>query len=124
MKRLFYLFACLPLFAVAACSKPPPICDRDAQVWNKYGTVDDACAAPPARQAAIPATHDDDRDPPTRTPNPPHEPPTQEPPSEPPTPEPPKKPKPPRGEDCDDDPRAGDRDHGKRHGRHRGRRGR
>lgn len=41
----------LAVATLAACS-PPPLCDREAQEWTKYGTQEDQCArggyAPPS----------------------------------------------------------------------------
>ena len=32
--------------ALSACAKPTPICNREAQAWDKFGTVEDICETP------------------------------------------------------------------------------
>ena len=45
MKTIITATAALALLGACATT-PPPICDRGAQVWTKYGTQEDTCAEP------------------------------------------------------------------------------
>ena len=33
----------IPLITVVACSTPEPLCDRERQPWDKFGTQEDQC---------------------------------------------------------------------------------
>ena len=60
MKPYLTLSALSAISMVACTPTPPPICDREAQVWNKYETVEDVCEVKsvpfpaPTPQATIP----------------------------------------------------------------------
>lgn len=41
----------LLLTTMTACATVPPLCDREAQEWTKYGTQEDQCAVEPRREA-------------------------------------------------------------------------
>lgn len=66
--------------ALAACTPapPPPLCDREAVQWDKWGTtlVPAECEAPSpiARPTLVPATNDNDRRNPTLQPEDPRDP--------------------------------------------------
>lgn len=58
------------LLAVAACGPryAPPLCDREAQEWTKFGTEEDTCAITTAVPSPL-LSGDDDRDPPSTPPS-------------------------------------------------------
>lgn len=90
----------IPALLLAACTPAlPPICDREAVEWNKWGTtlVPAECEPRIARPTIIPVTHDKDRDrrPTPEKPDPKPEPVKPDPKPEPVKPQEPVKPKPP-----------------------------
>ena len=85
--------AALALLGACATAPPPPICDREAQEWNKFETQEDTCdtVATPVRPAPTLPNFNKDRpkrptggpdapDPTYPTPTPPVTPPVVEPP--------------------------------------------
>lgn len=47
MKLTATLIGSIGLLTLAACATPTPICDREAQEWDKYGTQEDTCVVTP-----------------------------------------------------------------------------
>ncbi len=45
----------IPALLLAAACTPAPICDREAQAWDKYGTQEDRCATPALSWWDVPA---------------------------------------------------------------------
>lgn len=84
------LISTTALALVAGCSQPPePLCDRDAQEWNKFDTQEDVCVDPiPMVVAVITPTPDDEPGPPMGGPYPDDDPEPETPDPEPETPEP------------------------------------
>ena len=42
----YTLLLLLATTALVACAKPEPLCNREAQEWNKFDTVEDECVKP------------------------------------------------------------------------------
>ena len=67
MKRL--LLCCFPLALVACAPPPEPICDREAQTYDKFGTPEDICERPRPRPVFVPRGGDDGDNPRYRDPD-------------------------------------------------------
>ena len=50
------------LALVAACAQPQPICDREAQEWNKFDTAEDLCDAVATYRPMVVVEHRRDHD--------------------------------------------------------------
>jgi len=50
------------LALVAACAQPQPICDREAQEWNKFDTAEDLCDVVATYRPMVVVEHRRDHD--------------------------------------------------------------
>ena len=62
MQKLTIIGGAASLLLLAACGQPQPLCDREAQEWNKFDTAEDLCEVKPqVRAVVVPESHGERR---------------------------------------------------------------